>query len=191
MKNKIISIAKSLFPGHDQEIDELMPFFEYRKIKAGELLIEEGESYAYVGFVLKGALRKFYRNNSKDGQTLWFSFEGSVIADINSILHDKPAIYCIQALENTELMVLPSCYLESLCERFSFLKDFCPQQLERAYTKELEHLVISAAFSAEIRYVKILEQQPDIIVRIPGHYIASYLGIRPESLSRIRKHLAG
>jgi CRP-like cAMP-binding protein len=191
VKNKILAIAQRLFRGYEKDIESLIPYLEYKKYKSGELLVCEGEKIDYVGFVLKGVVRKFYQNHSRDGQTLYFSLEGSIIADIHSLLHNRPAIYCIQAVEDVELIVLQSCHIETLCERFPFLQQLSLRQIEKAYTRELEKLVISAASTAESRYRQMLVQQPDIIMRVPGHYIASYLGIRPESLSRIRKSVAG
>jgi len=191
VKNKILAIAQKLFPGYEKDIDGLVPYLEYKKYKAGDLLVSEGESLDYVGFVLKGVLRKYFQNHSRDGQTLYFSFEGSIVAEMQTLLHNRPAIYSIQAVEDVELIVLRSQHIDSLCDKFPFLQQLSLRQLEKAYTHELEKLVISAASTAENRYRQMLVQEPDIIMRVPGHYIASYLGIRPESLSRIRRNVAG
>ena len=190
MKNKILAIAQKLFPGYEKDIDSLTPYLEHKKYKAGDLLVREGETLDYVAFVLKGVLRKYFQNHCRDGQTLYFSFEGSIVAEMQTLLHNRPAIYSIQAVEDVELITLKSHHIDALCEQFPFLQQFSLPQLEKAYTRELEKLVISAASTAENRYRQMLVQQPDIIMRVPGHYIASYLGIRPESLSRIRRTVA-
>jgi CRP-like cAMP-binding protein len=191
VKNKILAIAQALFPGCGKDIESNIPYFELKKYKAGDLLVRDGETLDYVGFVFKGVLRKYFQNHSRDGQTLYFSFEGSIVAEMQTLLHNRPAIYCIQAVEDVELIVLRSHHIETLSQKFLFLQQLSLRQLEKAYTNELEKLVISTASTAESRYRQMLVQQPDIIMRVPGHYIASYLGIRPESLSRIRRNIAG
>jgi CRP-like cAMP-binding protein len=142
----------------------------------------------YTAFILKGCLRYFYNVEGQE-HTGQFFFENSWYTDYESFLSEKPSKQNIEALEKTEILLLQKKDLEKLYETYPKFERFGRLMAENAYLgvrKKNENLV---NLSPEDRYLKLVKERPKVIERVAQHYIASFLGIQPQSLSRIRKRI--
>ncbi|HEY4109538.1 Crp/Fnr family transcriptional regulator [Puia sp.] len=154
-------------------------------IPARTTLLREGEVARQAYAIQKGCLRLWFNNNGKD-ITFQFFFEGQAVSSIESFRNGRPSLFSIESLEPCELLVITKKNFDILLAEAPGFKGL----VEESVYQRLEHY--SSLFLSHIRdtppqrYQKLLNEHPQIIQRIPQHYIASYLGITPVSLSRIR-----
>ncbi len=160
----------------------------FRKLKRKELLLESGKVCSDAFFVIKGLIRYFHVVDGEEitGQ---FFFEGSWYTDYESFLIGIPSSQNVQALEPCEIAYLSKTVLQELYGRIPALEKFGRYMAENAYLGLRKRTETYTLLSAEQRYLALLEQRPKVIARVPQHYIASYLGIKPQSLSRIRRRI--
>lgn len=143
-----------------------------------------------LAFVTQGCLRCYTVDDKGEEHIVQFAIEDWWISDLHSFLTGEPAIYTIEALEDSELLLLERESREKLLTAHPKFERFFRLLLERHYVATHKRIIASLSASAEERYLKFLKTYPALVQRVPQNQIASYLGIAPESLSRIRKHLA-
>ncbi|WP_010255283.1 Crp/Fnr family transcriptional regulator [Myroides injenensis] len=159
--------------------------FSIIEVQARSIVIDEGKNSNYFYFVKKGILRGWTLYDGKE-VTFQFVSEGSFFCGIESFWYDKPSQYTIEALEDTELYILDKKQLKGLMkENLQLLEVFNEYMIERVLNYQ-KLLISRIKENPEKRYKHLLETAPEIIKRVPQHYIASYLGITSVSLSRIR-----
>ena len=151
-----------------------------------KLLLKEGSSCEHVYFIVKGALRGFIREGHKD-ITTWINTEGYLVSSIFTLDHGGPGIENIQALENGELLVLSYTDLETLYEQFPESNLVARKLLQLYYADAERRAFIARLTKAENKYRHFLLHHQHLSNRIPLKYIASYLGMTLETLSRVRK----
>lgn len=176
----------SLAPFENNELNEVTNCFESRVIEKNAYFSKAGIISDYIGFVTKGLLRSFYTIKDKE-TTSFFLTSGAVAAALLSFIKQQPAIENIQALETSEMLVINRKDLHKLYEN-----NWKWQQVGRVlienYYVNMEHRTITLqSQTAHERYAQFLNDYPEIIKKVPLHYIASYLGMSPETLSRVRK----
>ncbi|MEO1487096.1 MAG: Crp/Fnr family transcriptional regulator [Bacteroidota bacterium] len=170
------------------EWKEIFHIMKPKEFKNGEFFIKEGQTCKYVGFVSSGLFRYYYQT---DGQQLTrqFFFENNFMANYQSYITGGSSIAYIEALENSEVILIPR---EDLFRLFETSMNF--QRLGRKVAEFL-FMIMSAKYesfllqSAEERYLSLIKNRPKVIKNIPQYMIASYLGITPEGFSRIRKRI--
>jgi CRP/FNR family transcriptional regulator, anaerobic regulatory protein len=160
-----------------------------KKLKKKEVYFLEGEISRQVAFINKGCLRYYYLVNGEE-HTGQFFFENSFYTDYESFLSGQPSRQNIDALEKTELLLLSRTDLYQFYETNPKFERFGRLMAENAYLGLRKRNNELLNLNPEERYVQLLRERPKVMERIPQHYIASYLGIKPESLSRIRKRIA-
>lgn len=144
-----------------------------------------GHTCKTIYFVVKGALRIYYLKDGID-ITESFEFENTVVARVESLFSGQPSRKAIQAMEETTLIAIPSNQLTEIYDDYPELERLFRKIFEQAHVKTINRLESIQFHSAEERYQNLLKEEPQLIQRIPLKYIASYLGITPVSLSRIR-----
>lgn len=188
-------MQQSLFPHLQQligltneEFDIFLGCLQSQKLKRREVLIAEGDICRYAYFVKKGCLRYFHNVDGEEitGQ---FFFENGWYTDYESFLLQKPSKQNIDALEPTELILLPKSELLKLYITIPKFEKFGRIMAENAFLGLRNRTELLTQQSAEERYLRLMKERPKVIERVPQHYIASYLGIKPPSLSRIRKRI--
>lgn len=149
------------------------------------ILLEEGKVADKLYLVHKGCLRLFFYNEGKD-ITFQFFFEGDFVASFDSLYKQQPSLFSLESIEPTEVSAIKRHNFYHLIEQApSLRKDYEEKIIERFHV--YQQLFLSRIKNTpQQRYEELLKEYPDIIQRIPQHYIASYLGITPVSLSRIR-----
>ena len=157
-----------------------------KTIQKGEFLIKEGEIERNIYLIKTGAVRVFYLTEYKE-QTIRLCYEGSLINSLSSFLKEKPSEFNLEAIRKTTLKIIPKDKLlllinkntESLQQYIKLLETLVTQQIDR----EIDLLIASPIE----RLNRVLERSPNLFQQIPLKYIASYLRMKPETLSRIRK----
>jgi CRP-like cAMP-binding protein len=175
----------------DGELDLLKPSLSARHLSKGEDFATEGKVATMVGIVLSGNLRHFYTSDGLE-RTTYFYFENHFISAYISCMTGKPSQLTIQAITDSELLVFPYKALTALFDQSHHWERFGRLLAEYLAIGLEERMVTLLMLSPEERYHHLLGSGKDkILERIPQHYIASYLGITPVSLSRIRNRAAG
>lgn len=180
--SKTISIS-------DKEFDTLAAFFKPRELKKKEHLYRQNEICKYIAFVNKGCLRNYHVDKKGDEQIIYFALEEWWVADLQSFFLQIPSMFNLQALENCELLVSTRTEFENAFDAVPVFEKFYRLKTQKSYTNT-QKSVVEKTETAEDRYQKLLNTSPGILQRVPQHYLASYLGIKPQSLSRIRKKIS-
>lgn len=173
----------------NDEILEALSYFEKRCIKRKEYILRAGEVSRERVYINKGCFRRYILDDHGKEVIINFGFEEWWVGDLESFQDHKPSIYYIQALEDSEVFSINENNLNLLFEAIPKFKVFDINKIEKSHFAMLKRLAMMQSASPEEKYLSMIEKYPQIIQRIPLHYIASYLGIEPESLSRLRKRL--
>lgn len=181
-----ISKVVSLAPGEDALI---LSYFTKRKFKRNELLIHEGELAPSIFFVEKGGLHLFYNDENSTERSCDFIFENEFITDLLSYSKKIPAACFIKALEPTICYVITPTDFTELLEYSPATKAFYVSIIGQIAAEGIRRTKSLQSSSPEKMFLELLEHRPTIFQRVPQRYIAQYLGIAPESLSRIKKRM--
>lgn len=172
------------------DLDYFHSLLRPRQVAAREWLLHEGEVCDWEAYVLKGCLRKYCIDEQGTEIILQFAVEDWWISDLSSFSEGTPSRLNIQALEPSELLLIHHDDKEALFRRVPAFERMFRLMLQRSYTVLQDRFLSTLSQPAEDRYLAFLERYGNIAQRIPQHYIASYLGITPEALSRVRGKLA-
>ena len=191
MTTQIKSYYKRLVPAL-QEVDwqNLEKYLSVQKLKKGELLTRSGEVCNQVSFINKGLLRFFYVVDGKEICT-GFVAENEYIAQYDSFLTRQPSSGNIDALEDCELINLSYDDIQELYKTIPIFETFGRKIAEILFIMISMQTTRLLTLSPEERYQSVIENQPFIIQRVPQYMIASFIGITPEHLSRLRNKMTG
>jgi CRP-like cAMP-binding protein len=159
-------------------------------ISTSDIYLSQGSIFKNIFYIKKGILRSFYLTDKGEEKTVFFRWEGQISAVPECIFDNEPTRQNWQALENCELLEIDFSLIEKVSEynavllrkRLTFSQKMLLESLQR-----LESFVLD---KPEERYLKLMTQKPELVQRVPDKYIASFIGVTPVSLSRIRKRLA-
>jgi CRP-like cAMP-binding protein len=173
----------------DEEITLYMSFLNKKVIKRKEHILMAGDITTHIAYVNKGCLRRYFIDNHSKEVILNFALEDYWVGDLESLIFQKPSIYYIQALEQSELLLLSRKDFYRLSDELPKFKKFHENKVQRNHYYTIKRLSISKSATPEEKYILLMREQPQLLNRVPLHFIASYLGIEPESLSRLRKRI--
>jgi len=159
--------------------------FVERKIASKTILLKEGEISNHAHFIKKGCLRQWFNKDGKD-ITFQFFFEGQVVASIDSFMHKQPGLYTIESIEPSIILSISKDNFDRLNQTYPELKAGFQDYLLTRFGNYAQLFLSRIKDTPRERYEDLIKNHPEIIKRIPQHYIASYLGITAISLSRIR-----
>ena len=164
--------------------------YTLKKVAKNELLLSEGEICMDTFFVEKGLLRMYSLDRNGKEHIIQFAPENWLISDRSSLNFNQKSKYYIEAVEASEVFLLSKDFFTSMVEKFPQTAENNDMLLQK-HIRNLQNRVNSLlADTAEERYMTFIKMYPDILLRVPQWMVASYLGITPESLSRVRKELA-
>lgn len=188
MTSNLIQFIKHIVPFTDQEIQESGFLFSETTLKKGELWVKEGELKSDVLFVNKGMLRSYFVKNEVE-KTFNLTIENQIVTPTESYSYGLPSTDFIQAVEDTHLCNISRESLDILFAQ-SAKWERLGRLLYESYTIEQEIRLRSfIAESAKERYERLYKNQPQLIQRTPQIYLANFLGITPQSLSRLRRKI--
>ena len=180
--SKMVNLTKN-------ELLVISGFFKTKHYKKGEYFLEEGKLCDYIGFVDKGLFNYFYNDNGVQ-HTRGFFFPNNFISDYSSFLKNKKSKAFIQALEDCSVTLLHKEDVNTLYEKlpkFYELSNNIVQELYLDVSEKYESFLIK---SAEERYLELINNRPSLSQKIPQYMLASYIGVTPEGLSRIKKRIS-
>jgi CRP-like cAMP-binding protein len=183
-----IRIFKLFTDFNDRELKVIMPYFEFKKFKKRNILLDIGKVSDEVFYLIKGCIRLYCEKDGEELSTYFFT-ESMFAGSYDSFLSRKPSKVAIETLEDCEVLVLSHKSQEKLYKVFPKMNEFVRKAIEQRFIL-LHDLFISYLLnSPEERYLMLLKNRPELLQRIPQHQIASYLGVTPVSLSRIRNRV--
>jgi CRP-like cAMP-binding protein len=159
----------------------------FRSIKKGTVLLKEGQSSNEGYFVLKGCLRTFYSIDGEEKTTAFYTEMEGVTP--NCVLSKKPSEYYISCVEDAIITVSNPGMEAEIFEKFPKFETLCRILSEQLLAKNQSSFDEFKTSSPEQRYLSLLQNRPDLLNRVPQHQLASYLGITPQSLSRMRARI--
>ncbi len=160
--------------------------FKAKSIRKKGKLIEEGKSNNKLFFVEKGLLYSYKQLDNDATQVIQFAKENYWISDLYSFLSASKALFTLLTLEDCEVWEISKTDLDKICNQHHLVETFYRLNIQNAYVSTLLRLSNVYSANAEEKYNEIRNVQPDLLQRVPQYLIASYLGILPSSLSRIR-----
>jgi len=155
-----------------------------------QFLAEQGGICKYQYFIVEGSCYSYYVNEKGDKNAIQFALENYWITDAASYFTGKPAVFSIETLEPVRALLLSKEKLDLLCSAFPLYDRFFRILLQNAISNLHYRIAVTTSEDAEHRYLEFTQRYPQFLQRIPQYLIASYLGVAPQSLSRIRKELA-
>jgi CRP-like cAMP-binding protein len=174
----------------DAEFGHFTTLLKARTLKKRELLLRAGEVCVCEGFVNRGCLRVYNIDGSGSEHVLYFATEDWWVADIASFVAQSPASLNIEAIEESEVLLIDKASKEKLYVEIPKFERLFRILTQRTHVALQQRLIAVMSQTADERYLDLKARYPEIEKRVPQHQIASYLGISPEFLSKIRKRLA-
>lgn len=165
-------------------------FFSPKKIRKKQYLLQEGNICRHLAFVEKGLLRSYNVDDKGVEHMIHFAWEGWWMADMLSFLSNEPSTYHIDAIEDAELLLISQTDFEEMLLKVPVMERYFRILFQNNIISKERRLISSITNSAEEKFIHLTATNPALIKRIPQQLVASYLGITPETLSRIKKKLA-
>lgn len=175
----------------DEEFEYAKTLFVPKKVRKRRFLLEDGDPCIYTTFVEKGLLRSYTIDEKGNEHILQFGMEGWWVADLYSFLTGEPSEYNIEALEDSELLLITKSSWDLLLDEVPAFERYFRILIQNNLIATQRRLMGTMSTTAEERYTKLLQDFPDISQRVPQHMIASYIGVTRETLSRLRSQLTG
>lgn len=182
---------KDKFPHLQRHWDTYMGMYRRIEVPAKTVLLSEGDISKRSFVIEKGCLRVWFNNNGKD-TTFQFFFENEGLASLESFRKNVPGMFTIETIEPCIIHVLHKSDFEKIMSELGKEPEFLNQIIEVIYDRQLHYMREFLSFirdTPQQRYLNLINQKPQIIQRVPQHYIASYLGITTVHLSRIKSKL--
>lgn len=172
------------------EFDHLASSLQSKNVSKGHVFLREGEVCQQAFFVAKGLLRSFTIDDAGKEHVIQFAPENWFISERSSIFFNEPSEFFIEAIEDSTVVLIDKDFMTMAAELSPVFREYNERLLQnhiRHLQKRVNQLLSAPA---EKRYLNFIHLYPDLLLRVPQWMIASYLGITPESLSRVRKDLA-
>jgi len=173
-----------------EEFDRCTQFFTPRKIAKRRFLLQAGGVCKHFAFVNSGLLREYSVDQKGEEHIIQFAIKDWWVSDLNSYLSGMPSMHNIDAMQDSEVLLLEKAARDKLLEAVPIMDRFFRILLEANYVATHKRVNETLSASAEERYLTFVQKYPQIVEQVPQNLIASYLGITPQSLSRIRKRLS-
>jgi CRP-like cAMP-binding protein len=174
-----------------EEESFFISLFEQKAIRKRDILLKAGDICRHSTFVVDGALKGYTRDSETNDHVINFAVKDWWIADLYSLISQKPAVLTIEALADSHILMLSKDKQEQLYTRVPKFERFFRILVENSLVASQQRLINNLTLTAEERYLHFIKTYPFVLECAPLHNIATYLGITPEFLSKIRRKLAG
>jgi CRP-like cAMP-binding protein len=186
MPSNLSTYIHSTFQVTPAEVESISLFFKPIALKRNDFLLKENQFAQYLGFVQSGLMREFFYHDGRE-ITKWISGPGYFIVDLASFLFEKPARVNLQALTDCELFAISKTDYARIAQVIPKWPDIEKTFIARCFTVLEERVMTHLSLSAEERYDAFFNYNPELFNLVPLQYLASMLGMTPETFSRIRK----
>ena len=174
----------------ETEMESFCNLFEHKTIKKKSFLLREGEICKFEGFVTKGLFRVYHIDKNGFEQILYFAIEDWWITDIDSFTNEIPSQLFIEALEDSELLLISKKDKDFAYENLPKIEKLFRIMTQKTHVALQRRMIDSMSKTAEFRYVEFVEKYPQLIQRLSNIQVAAYLGITNVFLSNIRKKIS-
>lgn len=181
----LLQHLESIHPMSDECKERLFSILKLKEVPRKELLLRAGHICQHIYFIQKGLLRCFYYKNDAEICS-WFMKEGDVIVSVESFFKQAISYESIQALEDCELYYISYKELQQIYRSFPEFNFIARVLTEKYYCLSEQRLYSIRMMRASERYESLLEHHPELVLRVPAKYLASYLGITAEMMSKIK-----
>jgi CRP-like cAMP-binding protein len=182
---------RNKFPLTDEKWLKYTSYFNRMEVPAKTILLEEGEISKKLFIIEKGCIRVWFNNNGKDLTTQFF-FENQSVASIESFMKKFPSQAAVETIEPSVLWWISKNDLDKILEEIKEIPELRDRLINMLFQRTFDYMKYFVSFikdSPTQRYLNLIEERPQIIQRVPQHYIASYLGVTTVHLSRIKSKL--
>ena len=188
MINNLLNNIQSVIKISNEEQEIIVSHFKKLTYKKGDFFLAEGQVCKQVGFITKGLMR-YYINDDGEEKTYAFSQENQYVCNYESFLPQNPSSKIIQALEDSDVFVLSYTDLQLLYASVREWERYGRIAIETVFLQMLKDINSFYTETSEVRYERLLTNHPDLQQRVSQYHIASFVGVKPQSLSRIRKRI--
>jgi CRP-like cAMP-binding protein len=186
---QLINYFKHLFPLNDKELGEIISRLAARTIRRKQFILQDGDVCRHFTFVVSGCFKMFAVDKNGKEHNLQFAAENDWITDLSSFYSEKASTVFIEAVEPSEILQIKHHDLLYLYVNYHKIDHNFRVIIERKYIEMQNRVLQSISSTAEERYLTFLQQYSNLSGRLPNTQIASYLGITPEFLSKIRREI--
>ncbi len=187
--NEIIAAVNDIVSMSDSDIKLLVAILKAQQIKKDEYLLKEGEVCGNVYFLISGFFRMYYIDLKGNEINYRFTDKNNFLVDFQSFLTQKPSHFFWQAMQDSELLVLPYQQIQNAYATSPIWNSFGRLMAEQVYLQLNERVEMLLFMNPEERYLQLLHTNSKLFEQVSQFHLSSYLGIKPESLSRLRKRL--
>ena len=188
MYDSLKNYCKYFIPLTIGELELIDDFFEIKELKKKEFLLQDGKICNFIAFIAEGSIRHFHIKNGVE-KTCDISFKNSWVTDFQSFTHNTVCVMNLQAMEAATVFFIRKENLLNLYKAYNKYETFGRLMAEQVAVRATEIAMSLSSDKPEERFVNLLIRQPDLFQRFPQKYIANFLGVSPESLSRIRNRI--
>lgn len=174
----------------DEELEMVKEVCRIKKLRKKQYLLQEGDVWRYNAFVLNGFLRTYRVDDKGQEHYIQFSVEDWWAGDRESYIYETPAKYNIDAFEDSEVLLISKDDFEMLLNKIPALNTFMRNLMEKSLIALRNRVHSNISYTAEEKYNDFIKTYPNLFNRMPQHMIASFLGITPETLSRVRNQVS-
>nr|WP_315028555.1 Crp/Fnr family transcriptional regulator [uncultured Chryseobacterium sp.] len=171
----------------DNQKLQVQSFFTLKKLRKKQYLLQEGDICKCLSFVSKGLLKSYFLDEKGIEHINMFAFEGWWISDFNSFVYQEKSVLNIDAIEETEVLMITLEDYEKILLEIPVMDRYFRILYQNSLVTKDHRLIVSNSYTAEEKYLQLTQKNPEMIKRVPHNLIASYLGLAPETVSRIRK----
>ena len=189
MINNFKTFVRKITSISDTEFKQTVIFFKEQTLQKGDFFVRQNNVCRQIAFINKGTLRTFYINDKAEEITSCFCTENSLTTSYKSFIVQKPSSLSIQALEDTELLVIDYEHFRKLYSASPAWQNVGRTIAEKEYMVMEQYAFVLNNETAKEKYLRLLKEQPQIIQKAAVNHIASYLGITTRTLSRIRSEI--
>ena len=189
MDNKFVNYFSKISPLSQEEAEGITQSMRTKSYKKGDFILKEGQISINTYFVLQGCIREYILIDGEEKTTNFFTEEQWAIS-LNGFTPQNPAKHNWVCAEDTTVVVGDEQQAQDLFKRFPRFETISRAIMEAAFAEQKESLASYYTDSPEQRYLKLIRSRPGLVQRVPQYHLASYIGVKPESLSRIRKRIA-